>query len=125
RAKTGRPGPPPPLPPAPQRGATPQPQPIEGTYAMCYAISTSNDPLGSYYRYAFERPLFPDYPRPAVWPDGYYIPTSTGDDVIQKHAYVAERAKMLRGEPATEQGFVADDVNFLNNADLDGKQLPP
>src|SRR6185295_14312911 len=58
-----------------------------GSYAMCYAISTSSDPLGSYYRYQFVRPLFPDYPRPAVWPDGYYVPTSTGDNVIQKHAY--------------------------------------
>ncbi|KPK77535.1 MAG: hypothetical protein AMJ79_02805, partial [Phycisphaerae bacterium SM23_30] len=96
-----------------------------GSYAMCYAISTSPDPLGSYYRYQFVRPLFPDYPRPAVWPDGYYVPTSTGDHVIQKHAYVAQREKMLQGEPATEQGFVIDDVNFLNNADLDGKQLPP
>ncbi|MCJ7579348.1 MAG: hypothetical protein MUP98_02315 [Candidatus Aminicenantes bacterium] len=96
-----------------------------GSYAMCYAISTSPDPLGSYYRYQFVRPLFPDYPRPAVWPDGYYNPTSTGDDVIQKHAYVAEREKMLKGEPAREQGFIIDDVNFLNNADIDGKQLPP
>jgi hypothetical protein len=97
----------------------------EGSFAMCYAVSTSSDPLGSYYRYIFERPLFPDYPRPAVWPDGYYVPTSTGDDVIQKHAYVAERAKMLKGEAATEQGVVIDGVNFLNTADLDGKQLPP
>ena len=96
-----------------------------GSYAMCYAISTSPDPLGSYYRYQFVRPLFPDYPRPAVWPDGYYIPTSTGDNIIQKHAYVAEREKMLNGEPAREQGFIIDDVNFLNNADLDGNQLPP
>jgi len=96
-----------------------------GSYAICYAISTSPDPLGSYYRYEFLRPLFPDYPRPAVWPDGYYVPTSTGDNVIQKHAYVVEREKMLRGKPATEQGFIIDGVNFLNNADLDGKQLPP
>jgi hypothetical protein len=96
-----------------------------GSYAICYAISTSPDPLGSYYRYEFVRPLFPDYPRPAVWPDGYYVPTSTGDNVIQKHAYVVERQKMLKGEPAREQGFVIDGVNFLNNADLDGKQLPP
>jgi hypothetical protein len=97
----------------------------EGSYAMCYAVSTSPDPLGSYYRYEFIRPLFPDYPRPAVWPDGYYIPTSTGDEVIQKQAYVADREKMLKGEDATEQGLVIDNVNFLNNADLDGKQLPP
>jgi hypothetical protein len=96
-----------------------------GPYAMCYAVSTSPDPLGSYYRYEFYRPLFPDYPRPAVWPDGYYVPTSTGDDVIQKHACVVEREKMLRGEPAREQCVVIDDVNFLNNADLDGLQLPP
>jgi hypothetical protein len=92
---------------------------------MCYAVSTGPDPLGSYYRYQFVRPLFPDYPRPAVWPDGYYVPTSTGDHVIQKHAYVVEREKMLKGEEATEQGFIIDGVNFLNNADLDGKQLPP
>jgi hypothetical protein len=97
----------------------------EGSYAICYAVSTGDDPLGSYYRYIFERPLFPDYPRPAIWPDGYFVTTSTGDDVIQKHVFVAERAKMLRGEAASEQGFVLDDVNFLLPADLDGKQLPP
>jgi hypothetical protein len=81
--------------------------------------------LGPYYRYEFLRPLFPDYPRPAIWPDGYYVPTSTGDDVIQKHACVVDRAEMLKGKPATEQCIVIDGVNFLNNADLDGKRLPP
>jgi predicted metalloprotease with PDZ domain len=107
------------------RRGGPRLQSGQGSFAICYAVSTSPDPLGAYYRYLFERPLFPDYPRPAVWPDGYYVATSTGDDVIQKHAYVVERLKMLRGEPATEQGVVIDGVNFLNNADLDGKQLPP
>jgi hypothetical protein len=97
----------------------------EGSFAICYAVSTGPDPLGSYYRYMFERPLFPDYPRPAVWPDGYYVTTSTGDDVIQRHVYVAEREKMLRGEDASEQGFILDGVNFLLPADLDGKRLPP
>src|SRR5262245_54802734 len=101
------------------------PRPKEGSYAVCYAVSTGPDPLGSYHRYLFARPLFPDYPRPAVWPDGYYVTTSTSDDLIQRHAFVVERAKMLKGEAATEQGFVIDGVNFLNNADLDGKQLPP
>jgi hypothetical protein len=96
-----------------------------GSFCMCYALSTGPDPFGSYYRYEFIRPLFPDYPRPAVWPDGYYIPTSTGDNVIQKHACVIDRAKMLRGEDATEQCIIIDSVNFLNNADLDGKQMPP
>ena len=97
----------------------------QGPFSMCYAVSTTEDPLGQYYRYEFLRPLFPDYPRPAVWPDGYYIPTSTGDDVIQKHACVAERDKMLKGLPATEQCVIIDGVNFLNNTDLDGLALPP
>jgi hypothetical protein len=92
---------------------------------MCYAVSTTADPMGPWHRYEFLRPLFPDYPRPAVWPDGYYVPTSTGDDVVQKHACVVDRDRMLAGEPATEQCFVLDGVNFLNNADVDGSTLPP
>ena len=104
------------------RGAQDGPK---GPYSMCYAISTGPDPFGPYYRYEFLRPLFPDYPRPAIWPDGYYVPTSTGDDVIQKHACVVDRARMLKGEPATEQCLVIDGVNFLNNADIDGREIPP
>jgi hypothetical protein len=130
--------PPPPPPPAQGRGrgqtpagqaATPPPPP--STYAMCYAISVGPDPLGAYYRYSFERPLFPDYPRPAVWIDGYYNPTSSSDNRIsdtiatQKHACVADRAKMLKGEPASEQCVVVLNVGFLNNADIDGTLLPP
>ncbi len=99
--------------------------PLKGPYSICYAVSTSDDPLGAYYRYEFLRPLFPDYPRPAIWPDGYYVPSSTGDEVIEKHACVVERNAMLAGRPAREQCFVIDNMNFLNNADLDGTQLPP
>ena len=133
--------PPPPPPPNPAdtagrggrgrggRGAI-QDGPV-GPYSMCYAVSTSSDPLGSYYRYEFLRPYFPDYPRPAVWPDGYYIPTSTSDNRIsptvatQKHACVADRVAMLAGKPATEQCIIVENVNFFNNADIDGKALPP
>ena len=140
------PPPPPPPPPAPapagqpgQPGQPPrgqgggqrgQPGP-QGPYSMCYAISVGPDPFGPYYRYEFLRPLFPDYPRPAIWTDGYYNPTSTGDNRIsetiatEKHACVADRARMLKGEPATEQCVVINNVNFLNNADIDGKALPP
>ncbi len=106
-------------------GVRPPPPRDSGAYAMCYAVSATADPLGAWYRYEFIRPLFPDYPRPAVWPDGYYIPTSTGDDVIEKHACVADRVRMLRGEEASEQCVVIADVNFLNNVDLDGTTLPP
>jgi len=113
-----------------QRGQPPTPPP-PSTYGMCYAISTGADPMGPYYRYAFERPLFPDYPRPAVWIDGYYVPTSSSDDRIsetvatQKHACVVDRARMLKGQPASEQCQVVLNVNFLNNADIDGTAAPP
>jgi hypothetical protein len=102
----------------------------EGPYAMCYAVSATADPLGPYYRYEFQRPLFPDYPRPAVWPDGYYSPTSTSDNLLpdvitQKHDCVADRNKMLQGLPATEQCVVIDGGVFTLNADVDGKKPPP
>jgi hypothetical protein len=103
----------------------------QGPYSMCYAVSTSPDPLGTWFRYEFLRPLFPDYPRPAIWADGYYVPTSTSDDRIsehvatQKHACVVDRAGMLAGQPVTEQCVIVENVNFLNNADVDGTRLPP
>jgi len=124
RGRAGEPSPPP-------QGGRGAPAGPGGPYSMCYAISVGPDPFGPYYRYEFLRSLFPDYPRPAIWPDGYYIPTSTGDDPIsetittQKHACVVDRARMLKGEPATEQCIVIDNINFLNNADIDGKGLPP
>jgi hypothetical protein len=126
-------------PPAPPQGrgrglpaaGPPPPPPPPSTYGMCYAISTTPDPLGPYFRYAFERPLFPDYPRPAVWIDGYYVPTSSSDNRIsetvatQKHACVVDRARMLKGEAASEQCQIVLNVNFLNNADIDGTATPP
>lgn len=119
-------GPPPPSPPPVPRGQVPQPSTATaGSYAVCYSVSATADPLGPYYRYAFERPLFPDYPRLAVWPDGYYTATSTGDEVIQKHVCVVDRMSMLKGRPATEQCVVIDGVNFLNPTDVDGPQAPP
>ncbi len=135
--KTPAPPPPPPAPRGavsnngprgagpPVAGAPPPPPPPQNPYSMCYAVSLTTDPLGPYYRYEFLRPLFPDYPRPAVWPDGYYVPSSTSDNFIQKHACVVDRNKMLQGLPATEQCIVIDGVNFLNNADIDGQAPPP
>jgi len=43
----------------------------------------------------------------------------------RKQACVVERASMLAGLPAAEQCLTIDNVNFLNNADLDGTTLPP
>jgi hypothetical protein len=94
-------------------------------YAMCYAVSTSADPLGTYNKYEFARAEFPDYPRVGVWPDGYYVGTSAGDDVVQKRICVADRAKMLMGQAATEQCIGKSGVNFFNPSDVDGMMAPP
>ena len=37
------------------------------------AISTTSDPTGSYYRYAFQFDYLPDSPKLGVWSDGYYL----------------------------------------------------
>ncbi|HKR84380.1 MAG TPA: hypothetical protein VJS37_09405 [Terriglobales bacterium] len=130
-AKSGEPSTPGPaaaLPANVPSSSSREPRPLSaknGVWAMCYAVSAGSDPLGRYYRYAFERTLFPDYPRPAVWTDGYYVPTSTGDEVIQKHICIAQRAKMLLGQPAREQCIIIDGVNFLNSSDVDGRKPPP
>jgi hypothetical protein len=94
-------------------------------YAMCYAVSTSADPLGSYNKYEFARAEFPDYPRVGIWPDGYYVGTSAGDDVVQKRLCAADRAKMLMGQAATEQCIGKSGVNFFNPSDVDGTMPPP
>jgi hypothetical protein len=56
---------------------------------------------------------------------GYYVSTSTGENIIKKHACVVERSEMLKGNPAREICFIIDGVNFFINADIDGLQLPP
>ncbi len=99
--------------------------PSPAPYGVCMAVSVSGNPLGRYYRYQFPRALFPDYPRLGVWPDGYYLGTSSGDTVIQKHACVVNRAAMLAGRPATEQCAIINGSNFLNPADIEGRQTPP
>jgi hypothetical protein len=46
-----------------------------GPFYQYVAVSTTPDPLGSWYRYWFKwsDTLMNDYPKIGVWPDGYYI----------------------------------------------------
>ena len=83
---------------------------------MCYAISASADPMGSYYRYEFLRPLFPDYPRPAIWPDGYYMMVhqfTSGGPFNGTGAYSFNRAKMLVGDPTAN--FIYFNLNLASH----------
>ncbi len=85
--------------------------------SLCFYVSTTSDPTGSYYAYTFAvESGTPDYPKTGVWAQngngGSYLmglnaPSSTKDIVA------FDRAKMLLGQPATFQKFsVANEPNF-------------
>ncbi len=69
------------------------------------AVSTTSDPTGTYYRYAFQFDYMPDYPKLGVWNDGYYMAVNrfntnvTPNTYIGAAACVMERSKMLTGDP--------------------------
>src|SRR5436190_11602299 len=92
-------------------------------YFQCNALSTSGDPTGSYYRYAFSEAGFEDYPHYGVWPDAYYM-SANGNGGAGGH-YAYERDRMLVGDPAARQiVFHTADAGLLPS-DMDGPTPPP
>jgi len=107
----------------------------------CVAISTTGDPTGSYYRYAFvtTQPgdlfFFPDYPKYGVWTDSYVLTTREFGPTVEYGigVYALEKNKMINGQPARAVKFFIDgnDPDLLPlvgdgllPADIDGKQKP-
>ncbi|OGF66833.1 MAG: hypothetical protein A2Y62_10670 [Candidatus Fischerbacteria bacterium RBG_13_37_8] len=100
-------------------------------YMDCVALSTSSNPLGTYYRWAFPAGgnVLPDYPKYGVWPDAYYLSTREVSASLIG-AYALNRAQMLAGNPTPQviQFLVAQSYNNgdgLLPADFDGERLPP
>ena len=96
-------------------------------YYNCVALSTTGDPTGTYYRWAFQTPGFPDYPKYGVWPDAYYISTRESPNI---GAYALNRAQMLVGNPSPQVVSFTVPENYQSGngmlpADLDGTTLPP
>jgi len=92
------------------------------------AVSTTPDPLGSYYRYAFEFDMLNDYPKLGVWPDGYYGTCHMFTQSFQGMAVtVFEREKMLAGDPAAQMIYFGEYSNKFGYlpADCDGDTPPP
>ncbi|RLD56434.1 MAG: hypothetical protein DRJ05_11325, partial [Bacteroidetes bacterium] len=96
---------------------------------MLIAVSTTNDPTGTWYSWSFDVDDTPDYMKFGIWEDGYYMATNTspGNDV-----YVFERSEMIAGgsnptmigfdnpnRPATFDGF-----HCLLPLDNDGPWAP-
>jgi hypothetical protein len=96
-------------------------------YWNCVAISTTGDPTGSYYRYAFSTgPNFPDYPKYGNWKDSYVITTREFGPTIEYGigVYALEKNKMMNGEPARSVRFFIDG-NAPGNLALVGDGLLP
>ncbi len=101
----------------------------------CVAISTSPDATGSYYRYDFPLgPNYYDYPKIAIWPDGYYqsnnVFNAAGTSFLGPQAFAFNRTAMLQGLPATAiapngNGGLGSTVGSMLPADIDGMTLPP
>jgi hypothetical protein len=104
----------------------------------CVAISTSGDPTGSYYRYAFTTGFnFPDYPKYGVWGDSYLITTRefgvADPSIYGIGVYGLERDKMIEGDPGAravsvllQEGPVP--LNLIGDGllppDIDGNKPP-
>jgi hypothetical protein len=96
-------------------------------YYQCVAISTTNDPTGSWYRYSFQFTNFNDYPKLSVWPDAYYVTYNMfTSGFVGATTCAMDRAKMLVGQTATQQCFALSSAyGGLLASDLDGPTPPP
>jgi len=105
------------------------------TYYLCVALSTTADPTGTFYRWAFSTGSnFPDYPKFAVWGDAYLASTRefAGGPFAGVGAYAFNKAQMVAGNPSptvisfltgTSPSYAMGDG--LLPADVDGWTLPP
>jgi hypothetical protein len=100
--------------------------------ALCVAVSTTGDPLGTYFIYQLPVPAFPDYPKLGVWPGGEadaYVVT-TNDQAFDGSTslvgvYALERQAMLNGAQTAFIRFEVQNINFMLPADHDGSVPPP
>jgi subtilisin-like proprotein convertase family protein len=99
-----------------------------GPFFQCIAVSTTNDPTGTYNRYAFSYEAFNDYPKVGLWPDAYYFTFNMfpNNSFAGARVCAMDRAKMLTGAAATMQCFnTPNTIGGALASDLDGATLPP
>ena len=106
-----------------------------GPYYECIAVSSTGDPTGEYYLYAFEisDTALNDYPKFGVWPDAYYMSANMFDFAfdgsarfVGAMAVAFERERMLAGDPDARLVLREVPLGYsLLPADLDGPTPPP
>ena len=107
----------------------------------CVAVSTTSDPAGTYYRYAFETTsagifYFPDYPKYGLWRNSYILTTREFGPTVEYGigVYALERDKMLEGDPnaravkffldGNAPGMLPLVGDGLLPPDIDGRTMP-
>jgi hypothetical protein len=71
-----------------------------GPFFQMIAVSQTPDPTGPWYRYQYQFPYMPDYPKFGIWPDGYYMSANLfGPNWLGNGAYGYDRNAMLAGDP--------------------------
>lgn len=108
-----------------------------GPFYECIAVSVSSDPTGSWYRYAFliSNTKMNDYPKLAVWPDGYYMSVNqfNQNSLAWGGAGVAvfERARMVDPSLGVPRMIYFDlhstnaNLGGMLPSDWDGPAAPP
>jgi len=97
-------------------------------FLQCVAVSTTSDATGTYNRYSFQYGNFDDYPKMAVWSDGYYETFNmfNGNTFVGADACAYNRTAMLAGTAATQVCFQqGTSVGGLLPSDIDGNTAPP
>ncbi len=101
----------------------------DGSQWELIAVSTTSDPTGTYYRYAFQFEDMPDYPKLGVWPDAYYLSANAFDTRTRRYqgTYVAalERDKMLQGDPDARMIYQLNSTSTFSFLPSDADVFPP
>ena len=97
----------------------------DNTYWQLVAVSATSDPLGEYYRYAFQMPAFNDYPKLSVWIDGYYASFNMFGSYTRVGVASFQRDSMLVGGSANMVYFDRPGGTFsMLPSDFDGTPPP-
>ncbi len=102
--------------------------PSSGDQYILIAVSTSSDPTGTYNRYVYNYTYMPDYPKFAIWHDGYYMGANAFD---QNNSYSGEgvyisafdRSAMIAGN-ASATNVTIQDANKWAVFPVDADALP-
>ena len=104
-----------------------------GSQGLSIAVSTTNDPTGSWYVYFFSTgTTFPDYPKFSVWADAYYAKTNdfnSTNNYVGSSVYAFDRNKMLAGNTTAGMQIFLAGTSYRDYSmcpvTLQGKIVPP